>query len=592
MFRVALAVVAVRTAGAADKEDAVMCDSPIRVKDNKDDAKTNDLLATMGNKTPEKEVMELVEGMCPGKVDINGTEPIQLINTVWNLGGDHAGKVKVEEGAVASYMSGRTYFAEACKSGVYNHNEYVALNLLGKAFEYTVDLTGAGCGCNAALYMTNLRQNGNVSECEDYYCDANNVCGVSCAEVDIMEANQHAWHSTLHTATDRDGAAVGYGGGGPGWNGPRDWVEKDYGVGGRCIDTEKPFRVSVSFPVDAHGVLKAMDVNLTQEGKPCPMQLTLNKYEGMKQMTEALEAGMTPIISYWAADDMTWMDGAGDDMQGPCIKDKAKSCGEKVLMYDFAIKSLKKSYKSPVVKKPTTTTPPPDVAKKIKDQLAKELAAQQKEQAGNSDDGEQATWDQSQQDDKDWKQDDKDWNQDDKDWNQQDQQNSDGSWNQQGPDGSDDGWGEPWASWDHSTPKPGQVWDGAGRPVEEDGKTATTTTPCKDDDMDPVHCRPKLPGDPTRGGLKKDADVDYLFKKNSALGPILRGSANMVPAIAAAGAGALLAVLVALAAWRRSRSRSETPEPAASLVDTAPNRRPLRLAPSSQSLLTLGNEAV
>ncbi|CAK0850437.1 unnamed protein product, partial [Prorocentrum cordatum] len=251
-----------------------MVSSSIRTKDQpNDDKKVNDIRKK--SKKSDKEVMDLIKGMCPGEINIDGDGPVQLINTVWNLGDDHAGKVKVDtkvgkNGAVVPYMSGRTYFAEACKPGVYNHNEYVAMNLLGKTFSYTVDLTDAGCGCNAALYLTNLRQNPNVSECQDYYCDANNVCGVSCAEVDIMEANQHAWHSTLHTATDRDGAAVGYGGGGPGWSGPRDWAEKDYGPKGRCVDTEKTFRVSVSFPVDSNGVLTAMDVKLEQKGKRRP----------------------------------------------------------------------------------------------------------------------------------------------------------------------------------------------------------------------------------------------------------------------------------------------------------------------------------
>merc|ERR1719335_961100 len=102
------------------------------------------------------------------------------------------------------------------------------MKLLGKRFSYTTDMSGAGCGCNAALYLTSLPQSSSASDCGDYYCDANNVCGESCAEIDIQEANQYAWHSTLHTSQDHSGVGKGYGGGGKFWSGPRDWTDEEY----------------------------------------------------------------------------------------------------------------------------------------------------------------------------------------------------------------------------------------------------------------------------------------------------------------------------------------------------------------------------
>merc|ERR1740138_1918305 len=143
---------------------------------------------------------------------------------------------------VVPHMGARAYFADACTAGTYDHAQYLALKLLGKQLVYTVDMSGAGCGCNAAFYLVPMRQNDKPSSCNDYYCDANSVCGVACAEIDIQEANQYAWHSTLHTSDDHSGKGAGYGGGpGDSWDGPRDFTWQQYGPGAECIDTTKPF---------------------------------------------------------------------------------------------------------------------------------------------------------------------------------------------------------------------------------------------------------------------------------------------------------------------------------------------------------------
>jgi hypothetical protein len=263
-----------------------------------------------------------------------------LIPTGWKNDGGYS-DVLVEENALIPQMGARAYFADTCTAGKYNNTDYMRANLLGKTLRFSTDLTGAGCGCNAAFYLTSMGHNSHVSDCFDYYCDANNVCGQSCAEIDLMEANQHAWHSTLHTKTDSDGAASGFGGGGSGWNGPRNWTEKEYGIGGSCIDTAKPFDVAVAFPIDRHGVLVAMQVSLSQKGQKCKLQARVDNYaSGMKELTHALLEGMTPIVSYWADDDMLWMDGLGEDNQGPCQKDSAEKCADAVKFFDFSIEDL------------------------------------------------------------------------------------------------------------------------------------------------------------------------------------------------------------------------------------------------------------
>jgi len=284
---------------------------------------------------------------CPGEFSVRGYGSVSLVPTGWKT--TKGPKETVVHGTqIVPHMDSRAYFADHCTPGAYDRHQYMASDLRGKKIKYTVDLSGAGCGCNAAFYLTSMRQNERPSECHDYYCDANNVCGESCTEIDIQEANQYAWHSTLHASTDHSGEGAGYGGGKKGWNGPRDWTAAQYGPGAKCIDTKAPFEVVVSFPVDFEGSLLAMEVTLSQKGHSCPLSVKLDKYKGMQELSSALEAGMTPIVSYWSDDDMLWLDGKGADGKGSCARDHAAACGDSVSFSGFSIESL------PHPKKPHT----------------------------------------------------------------------------------------------------------------------------------------------------------------------------------------------------------------------------------------------
>jgi len=294
---------------------------------------------------------------CPGSFEMPGYGSVAIVPTGWAETAMSAFEVR-PGGEMRPKMGSRAYFADACTAGVYDHNQYVALKLLGKKMRYSLDVSGAGCGCNAAFYLTSMRQNPHKSQCSDYYCDANNVCGESCAEIDIQEANMFAWHSTLHTAQDHGGKPAGYGGGGPGWSGPRDFGRGEYGPGAKCIDTNKPFQVEVSFPVDAQGSLQAMEVMLSQEGHYCPLKMRIDNYGGMGELSHALELGMTPIVSYWSADNMLWMDGAGVDGMGACQTDSAKSCGDSVRIYDFAVGDIGSEFPPPAPSGPLVTSAP------------------------------------------------------------------------------------------------------------------------------------------------------------------------------------------------------------------------------------------
>lgn len=275
---------------------------------------------------------------CPGSISMPGYTggDVYIVPTGW--GDPTAALTEVLPGGeLRSHMEARAYFASSCTAGTYDNTEYLALNLLGKTLQYTTDLSGAGCGCNAALYLVSMQQNSDPSTCGDFYCDANSVCGVSCAEIDIQEGNQLSWHSTLHSAIDRAGVGGGYGGG-AGWNGPRDWGHQDFRPGSPCIDTSRPFQVAASFPVDGQGNLVGMEVVLSQTGRDCTLAATgLNSYNGMDELSSALQAGMTPVFSYWSSEDMLWMDGKGTDQQGPCSIEDPSACADSVSFSDFSI---------------------------------------------------------------------------------------------------------------------------------------------------------------------------------------------------------------------------------------------------------------
>jgi hypothetical protein len=154
----------------------------------------------------------------------------------------------------------RAYLGATCDPAAgwtYSPAEYPRLNLLGKYFRYEVDLSQTGCGCAATVYFVPMAQSTNPTASGDYYCDASGVGGAqACTEFDVQEANSRAFHTVLHSKTDRDGVEGGYGGGEAvdaawkdvAWVGPRDFTREQYGPGGSCIDTREPFTVTSVFP--------------------------------------------------------------------------------------------------------------------------------------------------------------------------------------------------------------------------------------------------------------------------------------------------------------------------------------------------------
>lgn len=294
---------------------------------------------------------EEVVQRCAGRLHLGGVGALEVVAAKFNEPGHAGGPLSADVFGVQVAMNGRGYLADSCSAcggpgaafmstgcpeerrWTYDRFEYSALELVGKSLTYSVDLSGSHCGCNAALYFVSMRQNTDASKCADYYCDANEVCGVRCTEIDLQEANRHAWYTTLHTSTDGDGVGKGLG------KSRHAWSTADYGPGGRCIDTARPFDVEARFPVDGIGELTAMEVKLTQPGSPCPLSIRLSDYiaggaNGWEQVKSALRAGVTPVVSFWGAKkDMEWLD---DDV---CKQDDSGQCAS-VRFYNFALTPL------------------------------------------------------------------------------------------------------------------------------------------------------------------------------------------------------------------------------------------------------------
>merc|ERR1719203_134537 len=203
------------------------------------------------------------------------------------------------------HNSGYTLFSEFADS--WEPSNIAQLKVLGKLLRFTVDLSDVGCACNLALYLISspaLDWNGMPSPGTDrggqppYYCDANEVGGQWCPEIDIMEANNHAFQATPHkcdepanghyTSCDRAGCEQSTrelkGAYGPG---------KEY-----TIDTRQPFEVQTEF-LEAAGVFSGMKTSLRQDGRQVVLDHSSCKADYLASLSDALAAGMSLRITYW-----------------------------------------------------------------------------------------------------------------------------------------------------------------------------------------------------------------------------------------------------------------------------------------------------
>ena len=132
-----------------------------------------------------------------------------------------------------------------------------------------------GCACNLAFYLTSapaLDDRGEPSEgtCPDtarFYCDANQVCGGWCPEIDLMEANNMAMQATPHKCDDPDAKGHYSACDKDGCGANTKYYLPAYGPNSKIIDTLRPFTVHTTFEGYGEGaaaVLSKMTTHLTQ----------------------------------------------------------------------------------------------------------------------------------------------------------------------------------------------------------------------------------------------------------------------------------------------------------------------------------------
>ena len=199
--------------------------------------------------------------------------------------------------------SNREYLVNDTSQHSWAQVRYRHLNLLGKTLTFTVDVSGVGCGCNAALYLVGMKQPmGGASG----YCDIQVQGGGACIELDLLEANRKAVQSTVHTQTGEGVGPCNQWGCAVNW-GSKAATGAYYGQGSPGIDSTKPFTVMATFDTDGH-----LAISFTQAGRSVPFWNSTSAQSGSQggHYIEAAAAatkaamqshGLVLVTSLWSA---------------------------------------------------------------------------------------------------------------------------------------------------------------------------------------------------------------------------------------------------------------------------------------------------
>lgn len=118
---------------------------------------------------------------------------------------------------------------------------------MNKTFSVDVNISQISCSCNAALttvsapgYNSSWQPDGGSTGA--YYCDANEVTGVWCQEMDLIEANKYISQTTAHKCDQSPGGYISNCDRGGCPTNTWDWWQPGFGPYSWTIDTTKTYR--------------------------------------------------------------------------------------------------------------------------------------------------------------------------------------------------------------------------------------------------------------------------------------------------------------------------------------------------------------
>ena len=219
--------------------------------------------------------------------------------------------VAVNGNSITLSRGGRVYLSSNASNDI-KLGSFWEMPVLGKRLSFDVDMSDVGCNCNGALYLVsmpayNSAQQPEPGKTSEYYCDANQVGGTYCPEMDVFEANKYAMASTAHTcdyhaphyysSCDRGGCGTNV----------LDQHNGQFGPG-KEIDTNKPFTLSVAFITAGNGRLQTVNNYFYQDGRTIQFNACNGDY--LQWMGMSLP-GIVMTMSLWGTGEggMSWLDG-------------------------------------------------------------------------------------------------------------------------------------------------------------------------------------------------------------------------------------------------------------------------------------------